>query len=319
MHFLAEFEEVLDAPLQSVPVPMKQHSMYKSMAECMPRMSEQEWDQWEVVNWGQPATTQSSSDCDVTGFTHIKPVDPAHRTTGVMTMVTDAKTTKHFLASCKQHQYTVQGAVQTVLGSALAAVMTRGTQTAFIPLTTHLTINFRRFLAHCSIPDDAPGSYSGALNIKGYFSTKIDRDDFWMKSAELIKALHGPLARYVKLRVVHAPGRPGTFSPPPRVSDPDMHHGTCVMHVPWCMPGSLTNGFLWSRSRGKRSRHSRRMHNPQFYVSGKRPMGVYSKKLSKPEEGFVLVPVGYCNNISKNITICGRTKKGVVELSGKSE
>ena len=23
------------------------------------------------------------------------------------------------------------------------------------------------------------------------------------------------------------------FSPPPRVSDPDMHHGTCVTHVPW--------------------------------------------------------------------------------------
>ena len=43
---------------------------------------------------------------------------------------------------------------------------------------------------------------------------------------------HGPLARYVKLRVAHAPGMPGTFSPPPRVSDPDMHHGTCVMHVP---------------------------------------------------------------------------------------
>ena len=39
----------------------------------------------------------------------------------------------------------------------------------------------------------------------------------------------------------HAPGIPGTFSPPARVSDPDMHHGTCVTHVPWCMPGSLTN------------------------------------------------------------------------------
>ena len=49
----------------------------------------------------------------------------------------------------------------------------------------------------------------------------------------------------------HAPRMPGTFSPPPRVSDPDMHHGTCVTHVPWCMPGSLTNGFLWSRRRGK--------------------------------------------------------------------
>ena len=64
-----------------------------------------------------------------------------------------------------------------------------------------------------------------------------------------------------------------TLSPPPRVSDPDMDHGTCVAHVPWCMPGSLTSGFLWSRSRGKRSRHYRRMHNPQLYVAGKRPMG----------------------------------------------
>ena len=26
----------------------------------------------------------------------------------------------------------------------------------------------------------------------------------------------------------------------PRVSDPDMHHGTCLTHVPWCMSGSLT-------------------------------------------------------------------------------
>ena len=49
------------------------------------------------------------------------------------------------------------------------------------------------------------------------------------------------------------PGNSGTFSPPPHVSDPDMHHGTCVTHVPWCMPGSLTNGFLWSRLWGKRS------------------------------------------------------------------
>ena len=28
----------------------------------------------------------------------------------------------------------------------------------------------------------------------------------------------------------------------PLVSDPSMHHGTCVTHVPWCMPGSLTRG-----------------------------------------------------------------------------
>ena len=46
---------------------------------------------------------------------------------------------------------------------------------------------------------------------------------------------HEPLARYVKLRVAHAPGMPETSSPPPRVSDPDMS---------WCILGSLTKGFL---------------------------------------------------------------------------
>ena len=59
----------------------------------------------------------------------------------------------------------------------------------------------------------------------------------------------GLFTRYVKLRVTHAPGMPGTFSPPPWASDPDMHHGTCVTHVPWCMPISLTSGFLWHRCR----------------------------------------------------------------------
>ena len=70
-------------------------------------------------------------------------------------------------------------------------------------------------------------------------------------------SVNGPLARYVKLRVAHAPGMPGTFSLPLRVSDPDMQHGTCVMHVPWCMSGSLTSGFLGRRG-GKTF--------PQLYV-----------------------------------------------------
>ena len=61
--------------------------------------------------------------------------------------------------------------------------------------------------------------------------------------------------------------------PRPAVSDPDMHHGTCMKHVPWCMPGSLTRGLL-CRWRGKRSQHSRCMRNPQSYVSGKRPMKI---------------------------------------------
>ena len=28
----------------------------------------------------------------------------------------------------------------------------------------------------------------------------------------------------------------------PQVSDPGIHQGTCITHVPWCMPGSLTHG-----------------------------------------------------------------------------
>ena len=84
--------------------------------------------------------------------------------------------------------------------------------------------------------------------------------------------MHGHLTRYVKLRVAHGPGIPGTCSPRPRVSEPDMHHGTCTSYVPWCMSGSLTSGFLSSQWRGKRFRHSRGGGNPQFCVSGKKPM-----------------------------------------------
>ena len=32
------------------------------------------------------------------------------------------------------------------------------------------------------------------------------------------------------------------FQRKPLVSDPDMHHGTCATHVPWCMSGLLTRG-----------------------------------------------------------------------------
>ena len=47
--------------------------------------------------------------------------------------------------------------------------------------------------------------------------------------------------------VEQTPGMPGTFSRHrlqmrPQVSDPGMHHSTCVTHVPWCMSGSLTRG-----------------------------------------------------------------------------
>ena len=84
-----------------------------------------------------------------------------------------------------------------------------------------------------------------------------------------------------KIAGAHAPGMPGTFSPSPQVSDPDMHHGTCVTHVPWCMPGSPTSGFIWNRRRGETiPAFPARMRNLQFYVSGKRPMMWWERWLS---------------------------------------
>ena len=71
---------------------------------------------------------------------------------------------------------------------------------------------------------------------------------------------------------MHATGMPETFSPPPtsketasqrsRHASRHVRHARAVMHV----------GIANPRWRGKRSRHSLRMRNPQFYASGKRPI-----------------------------------------------
>ena len=45
-----------------------------------------------------------------------------------------------------------------------------------------------------------------------------------------------------------------------------------VTHVLWCMPEYLTSSFLWSQWWGKCPQHSRRMRDPKYYISSKRPM-----------------------------------------------
>ena len=123
---------------------------------------------------------------------------------------------------------------------------------------------------------------------------------------------HGTLARYVKLRVAHAPEMPGTVSFPLWVRNPDMHHGTCMTRVPWCMPGSLTSGFLWSRWRGKHSRHS-----PQFYVSGKRPLETLSALLTNvwenPKSSFQL---WWVLTLSLLLVLCNSSAQGYLRRIG---
>ena len=96
------------------------------------------------------------------------------------------------------------------------------------------------------------------------------------------KRERGPLTRYVKLRVAHAPGMTWTFpghrlKRKPLVSG--MHHGTYVTAIWQDAHGLLSDsgharavmhaGIANPRWRGKRSR---RMRNPQFTYLGRGPL-----------------------------------------------
>ena len=78
-----------------------------------------------------------------------------------------------------------------------------------------------------------------------------------------------PWASY-QIRKIACAHAPGMLSQPPQVSDPDMHHGTCVTHMPWCMPG--ISSFFWSQWRGKTFPAFPAHAQPAIYISGKRHM-----------------------------------------------
>ena len=86
------------------------------------------------------------------------------------------------------------------------------------------------------------------------------------------RTLHGPLARYVKLRVRMRRECRERFPRHRRWAIP-----TCITARASrtcrdaCRDRQLSVSFEIGGG-GKRSRHSRRMRNLQFYVSGKRPM-----------------------------------------------
>ena len=80
--------------------------------------------------------------------------------------------------------------------------------------------------------DDACIIYVSCSTYAFTLTLELSGWSMWSKwAAEILAAGHGPLARYLRLRVAHAPAMPETFSPPPRVSDADRHHGTCMTNV----------------------------------------------------------------------------------------
>ena len=74
--------------------------------------------------------------------------------------------------------------------------------------------------------------YPNYISVDSAFDNAKDKIDhflfFLSPNDTMDETCNGPLTRYVKLRIAHAPGMPGTVSLPPQVSDPDMHH---VMHA----------------------------------------------------------------------------------------
>ena len=70
-----------------------------------------------------------------------------------------------------------------------------------------------------------------------WYHMNVSRVDHWINVS-----CNGPLAKYVNcgLRECQENFLRHRFQRKPLVSDPGMHRGTCVTHVPWCMSGSST-------------------------------------------------------------------------------
>ena len=104
-----------------------------------------------------------------------------------------------------------------------------------------------------------------------------------------------------KIADAHAPTMSGTFSLAPRVSDPDMHHDTCVMR---------------EFGRGeKHSRHSRRMRNSQFYVSGKRLIGCRCGILHYPSTSYDKLMTPSIPSLSRCVLIRPPVPVGVIYIN----
>ena len=88
---------------------------------------------------------------------------------------------------------------------------------------------------------------SAHFNIDQYDSELVTENSnafSWMKSFEFWDHFYGVRPGSIKHRFRYsAPWlNQWTSCQKPQVSDPGVHQGTCVTHVPWCMSGSLTRG-----------------------------------------------------------------------------
>ena len=121
---------------------------------------------------------------------------------------------------------------------------------------------FKTQLAVCTHWNHIRVGMQGYQNGSDYLNIAV-----WYKFEKSLR--NGLLTRYAKYLVAHAPAMPGTFSLPSTsketADDWSRHTSRHVRHTRAVIYVGITNPQL----RGRHSRHSRRMHNPKLYVSGK--------------------------------------------------
>ena len=132
----------------------------------------------------------------------------------------------------------------------------------------------------------------------------------WWKCIDPQKCLlqnvdNGPLTRYVKLQVAHAPGMPGTFSPAADFKENRLLailaciSARAVMHV----------GIAYMRWQGKRSRHSRRMRTRNFTYLARGPCCSFltesikgqGKALQKNETRGILMSCKFAHTMHRSV------------------
>ena len=115
------------------------------------------------------------------------------------------------------------------------------------PLPSSIHPSIFSFLLHhneCSITHLPAGSVTQTTETEhtrlGYYGSpfQLVAQMVWTwASHQILKIARCACAGNAKNVFPHGP-----LQRKPLVSDPGMHHGTCVTHVPWCMSGSLTHG-----------------------------------------------------------------------------
>ena len=147
--------------------------------------------------------------------------------------------------------------------------------TCRMPVIKRQLAELQRFIHFRQSPRNTHTEFGFLFNVIKYTATKWKCADVSCSLEVTTIQTNGPLARYVKLWVAHAPGMPGTFSPPADFK------GSRWLAIPACITARALRTCrdacrdCLPAVAGKTFPAFPAHAPPQFYVSGKRPMGRY--------------------------------------------